>query len=256
MRSIAARICIAVVLTVSFYLLALALAALLAFVVYAQVTNADYVSVQLIVGCCIGIAVILWSVLPRIDRFPDPGVRLHADRQPALWHVIGQVAAATAQRVPADVFLVGDVNAFVAQRAAVSSTLLPAAWRSAAFDHAAQLPSLTVADFVAQRDRLPRLATDAWRGEVMDAPARVARVRQVLVMLLGFRLHEAGFTVDALPGYPVVLRRGDRTLALLELLAPETEGGMSFDAWRTLCAEEGIGDLPLAGAAARPPTPM
>ncbi|HZT56606.1 MAG TPA: M48 family metallopeptidase, partial [Burkholderiaceae bacterium] len=114
--SIAARVSIAVVLTAVFYAVALGLAGLLGFFVYAEFTHARHVNGRAVIAAGVAMAVILWSVAPRIDRFPDPGVRLRRERQPKLWQLIEEVAQATAQPMPAEVFLVTDVNAFVAQR--------------------------------------------------------------------------------------------------------------------------------------------
>jgi Zn-dependent protease with chaperone function len=71
---------------------------------------------KLLIFCAITIGIVLWSVFPRAVKFPDPGVRLREDEQPELFRLIHSVAEAAAQAPPADVFLVGDVNAFVAER--------------------------------------------------------------------------------------------------------------------------------------------
>jgi Zn-dependent protease with chaperone function len=61
-------------------------------------------------------AAIVWAVLPRPDRFVPPGPTIRSANEPALFDVITEVAAATAQEMPSEVYLVNDVNAFVAQR--------------------------------------------------------------------------------------------------------------------------------------------
>jgi Zn-dependent protease with chaperone function len=491
------RVVIAVALTVAFYVVALGLAALLGVFVWAEMTHVKHANGRGVLSACIAIAVILWSVAPRIDRFPDPGVRLQRDRQLALWQLIEAVAQATRQAMPAEVFLVGDVNAFVAQRGgiagigsrrvlgiglpllqlltvaqvravlahefghfhggdtklgpwiyktrgaivrtvnnfarvgswlhlpfrwyaklflrvtqavsrrqelaadalsvavagpaaakgalqaissgapmfdfylrheylgaldggvrpplldgfrrflgspkmqelragfaeralaekvdpydthpplaerlaavdalaqspgaahgaaaraaaggdasaatlltglpeaelellrfqvrgsdlgklpavgwdAVADITLPKHWREVAFEHAGKLPALTVAEFAAQRERVPQLAA-ALRQPGKDTE-RLAHARHVLCALLAFRLHAAGFAVNSPPGYPVVLFRGERALQPFDLLDPVDQGGISDDAWRALCTEERIGELPLAGPAARPPS--
>ncbi len=60
--------------------------------------------------------VVLWSIIPRIDRFVPPGPELSKGEQPALFKEIHRVAAMTGQRPPAHVYLVADVNAFVTER--------------------------------------------------------------------------------------------------------------------------------------------
>jgi Zn-dependent protease with chaperone function len=105
-------------MTLGFYAFALGLVAVLGLFIWWEVTASGHhhVNGRGVIGSAIAIGVIVWSVTPRIDRFPDPGVPLVREQEPKLWRLIEEVAQATAQPMPADVFLVGDVNAFVAQR--------------------------------------------------------------------------------------------------------------------------------------------
>lgn len=61
-------------------------------------------------------AVVAWSLLPRLDAFEPPGPELDKPTHPALFREIERIAAATGERMPEHVYLVGEVNAFVAQR--------------------------------------------------------------------------------------------------------------------------------------------
>jgi Zn-dependent protease with chaperone function len=114
--SLGIRVALAVALTIGFYAVALGLAGAFGFAIWFDLTESPRVHGRLLIGGGIVIAVVLWSVAPRIDRFRDPGIRLHGDRQPRLFALIDEVAAAARQAPPAEVFLVDDVNAFVAQR--------------------------------------------------------------------------------------------------------------------------------------------
>jgi Zn-dependent protease with chaperone function len=67
----------------------------------------------------VGGGIILWSILPRPDRFVPPGPRLDPKDQPKLFQVIREVSERTGQAMPADVFMVFDMNAWVAQRGGV-----------------------------------------------------------------------------------------------------------------------------------------
>jgi Zn-dependent protease with chaperone function len=67
-------------------------------------------------ACFVAAAVVIWSVLPRFDRFEPPGPEIAEDEQPALFAEIRAIAAATGQQMPVHVYLVAEVNAFVAQR--------------------------------------------------------------------------------------------------------------------------------------------
>ena len=64
----------------------------------------------------IGAGSVLWAIFPRPDRFEDPGPRITAHDHPELFKLIHEVATATGQAMPQDVYLVNEVNAFVSQR--------------------------------------------------------------------------------------------------------------------------------------------
>ncbi|HEX8693159.1 MAG TPA: M48 family metallopeptidase [Longimicrobium sp.] len=117
--SLAARAVLAVVLLVGFYLLALAVAAGLLWIPYAEWRYLDHVSVKIALFCVVGAALVLWGIVPRPDRFDPPGPRLAPDEHPRLFALIREVAAATGQAMPAEVYLVPDLNAWVAQRGGV-----------------------------------------------------------------------------------------------------------------------------------------
>lgn len=68
------------------------------------------------IACFVGAAVLLWSALPRIDRFEPPGPELQPDDAPELFAAIRGVARAVDQREPEHVYLIDDVNAFVTHR--------------------------------------------------------------------------------------------------------------------------------------------
>ena len=61
-------------------------------------------------------ATIVWMLVPACMRTAPPGPRLDPSRQRELFRHIGEIAHATGQALPAEVYLVGDVNAWVAQR--------------------------------------------------------------------------------------------------------------------------------------------
>jgi heat shock protein HtpX len=113
------RAALALLLMVSFYVLAFAIAGALVWVPYEAYANNIRFPVRLAI-VCVGLAgTIVWAVLPRIDRFVPPGPPLTSSEAPQLFEVLSEVAAKTGQAMPADVYLVNDVNAFVAQRGGV-----------------------------------------------------------------------------------------------------------------------------------------
>jgi len=114
--SVGFRAVLAVGLMFGFYALALGLAGALLWVPYAVFNYAGRIPAKLALSCLAGAAIILWSVMPRRDRFEAPGPELGPAKHPKLFQMIRGVASATKQEMPADVYLVGDMNAWVAHR--------------------------------------------------------------------------------------------------------------------------------------------
>jgi len=117
--SLAFRASIAVVLLVGFYVLAIAIAAVLAYIPYAEWNYAHRLHIKLTLGCIAGAAIILWSIVPRIDRFVAPGPELRPDRHPEMFKAIREVAERTKQDPPTSVYIDPEMNAWVAQRGGV-----------------------------------------------------------------------------------------------------------------------------------------
>jgi heat shock protein HtpX len=117
--SLAARAVLAVVLLVGFYALALAIVGGLLWIPYAEWRYLGQLHAKLTVLCVLSAGLVLWAILPRLDRFEAPGPRLTPEQHPRLFALIGEVAAATRQAMPVEVYLVPDLNAWVAQRGGV-----------------------------------------------------------------------------------------------------------------------------------------
>jgi len=113
---LAGRAALAIVLMVSFYALALGVVAGLLWLAYLDGAYTRHPNGRLILFCLVGAVSVLWAILPRRDKFQPPGHRLPPHEQPELFALISDVAQATAQPMPADVYLTNDVNAFVTQR--------------------------------------------------------------------------------------------------------------------------------------------
>jgi heat shock protein HtpX len=111
-----ARVVLALVLMVSFYVLAIGVALLLLVFAYTQVVYLHLRVFKLILFCIAGALTILWSLIPRRDRFVPPGPQVAAQSEPALFDMLRAIASSTDQPMPAEVYIVPDVNAFVAQR--------------------------------------------------------------------------------------------------------------------------------------------
>jgi heat shock protein HtpX len=117
--SLATRALLAIALMIGFYVLAIVIAAGLLYVPYAEVVYAHRIHFRLVVFCVVGAGIILWSIVPRRDRFLAPGPRLDARENPNLFRELTTVAKAVDQEMPTDVYLVPDVNAWVAHRGGV-----------------------------------------------------------------------------------------------------------------------------------------
>ena len=120
------RAVVALMLMAGFYLLGIAVAASLLLVPYAEFAYGGQflrVSSRLSLGIaavCIGAAgSILWSLVPRLDKFEPPGIQLTPATQPRLFAVLNEVAVAMKQRMPAEVYLLCDVDAWVTHRGGV-----------------------------------------------------------------------------------------------------------------------------------------
>jgi Zn-dependent protease with chaperone function len=71
--------------------------------------------IAMLAGILVGL-VILWSLLPRRDKFSAPGPSLVLERHPRLSAELVTIATALNETVPAEVYIIPDVNAWVAER--------------------------------------------------------------------------------------------------------------------------------------------
>ena len=117
-RSIAAWAVLAAVLIVGFYTLTLALATACVYFPYLFLTAQSGGSLQFILLFVCGLVMagtMLWSLVPRREKFTPPGPRLEAARHPRLFAEIGRLAASLNEPPPQHVYLIPDVNAFVGE---------------------------------------------------------------------------------------------------------------------------------------------
>lgn len=117
--SIAARAGLAVALMIGFYVLAFGIAAGLLLLVYAQVVWFETLYLKISAILVAGAGLIVWSVLPRIDRFHPPGPRLDRREHPRLFTELERIAAGAQQQMPREVYATHDLNAWVAQRGGI-----------------------------------------------------------------------------------------------------------------------------------------
>jgi len=117
--SLAGRAVLAVGLMLGFYLLATAIAGVLIYIPYAEWTYAGRFHFKLALFCILGAGTILWSILPRPDRFVPPGPLLEPQEHPKLSETLAGIAKATTQEMPSEVYLTAEVNAWVMDRGGI-----------------------------------------------------------------------------------------------------------------------------------------
>jgi Zn-dependent protease with chaperone function len=115
-RSLAGRALVMLALFVGFYLLAIAVAVLLIAAPVIELALIDRLHTYLLFLSLVGLG-ILWSLVPRRrQKWVDPGPRFTAETQPELAALVRRVAGQVGQDMPAEMYLLDDINAFVTTR--------------------------------------------------------------------------------------------------------------------------------------------
>lgn len=117
--SLSTRATIALALMIGFYVFALAVAFGLIWIPYAEYTYLDRLDLRIGVACVIGAGIVLWSIVPRRDHFEAPGPRLDPAQQPRLFAEVSSIAQSVGQEMPHEVYLIPEINAWVAQRGGI-----------------------------------------------------------------------------------------------------------------------------------------
>ncbi|MGH8069870.1 MAG: M48 family metallopeptidase [Candidatus Entotheonellia bacterium] len=117
--SLAGRAVLAVGLMLGFYVLAIGIVGFLIYLPYAEWTYAGSLHIKLAFFCLLGAGTILWSILPRSDRFVPPGPPLEPKEHPKLFEALTGIAKATQQEMPSEVYMTAEVNAWVMDRGGV-----------------------------------------------------------------------------------------------------------------------------------------
>ena len=113
--SLAGRAIVAVLLLIGYYLLGIVIAAVLIAAPVLEILLINRIHVYLLLLPLVGLSV-LWSLVPRRQKWVDPGVRVDAAVQPELAQLVERVAASVGQKAPSEIYLLDEVNAFVTQR--------------------------------------------------------------------------------------------------------------------------------------------
>ncbi len=112
---------LAILMVIASYVFVLLLAAACVYAPYRLSTTPSTgtePTLHLLFGVIIAGA-ILWSLLPRFDKFKAPGPQLERAEQPELFSELDHIAASLNESLPLEIYLVGEVNAWVADRGGV-----------------------------------------------------------------------------------------------------------------------------------------
>jgi len=111
----------AAAMVIGSYVFVILLAAACVYLPYLALFGTEFdarILVLLLFGILIA-ATMLWSLIPRRDKFEAPGLLLDRSTQPGLFAELDSIARALEEPMPQEVYLIGAANAFVADRGGV-----------------------------------------------------------------------------------------------------------------------------------------
>lgn len=112
------RSIIALLFFVGFYVFSILIALGLFYLAYIDIKFGKF-NIRLLFFCLVGAGGILYSIFPRFKRFVKPGILLNEKENPKLFAEIRKVSSDTKQRMPSEVYLILDYNAFVSSRGGI-----------------------------------------------------------------------------------------------------------------------------------------
>jgi heat shock protein HtpX len=121
-RSVALFALLAITMVVVSYVVIVLLAAACIYLPFLAITSTEHPPAQLgllVLGGLVVGATILWSLVPRREKFEAPGLLLEPPAHPRLFAELHAIAEALNEPLPREVYLVGQVNAFVADRGGI-----------------------------------------------------------------------------------------------------------------------------------------
>jgi len=116
-RSLLLFAMLAIVMVVFSYLFTLLLAVACVYFPWLAIsTVGNYQTLALFVGGIVIAGILLWSLIPRRDKFEAPGILLAPASHPRLFAEIENIAKSLQEPVPREIYIIGDPNAWVADR--------------------------------------------------------------------------------------------------------------------------------------------
>src|SRR5437588_3007298 len=116
-RSLALFAALAMLMVLVSYLFIILLAAACVYLPWLVITNvANFQTLALFVAGTIVAGSMLWSMVPRRDKFVAPGLPLERSSHPRLFAELDRIANSLQEPMPREVYLIGEPNAWVADR--------------------------------------------------------------------------------------------------------------------------------------------
>ncbi|MGA8151251.1 MAG: hypothetical protein WB952_09905 [Terriglobales bacterium] len=114
-RSLALFAALAMLMVVASYVLILILAVACVYIPWLVIGNsANFQTLALLIAGVIVSASMLWSLVPRRNKFVPPGLLLDRSVHPRLFSEIDDIASTLREPLPREVYLIAEPNAWVA----------------------------------------------------------------------------------------------------------------------------------------------
>lgn len=119
-RSMTVLAILTILMAILSYIVLVAIAALCVYLPYEMSLHTTNFQVYALVLFGIAIAAaLLWSLVPKRDKFKAPGPLLDRAAHPRLFVELDNIADSLDEKLPREIYLVGEMNAFVADRGGV-----------------------------------------------------------------------------------------------------------------------------------------
>ena len=116
-RSLAFFAALAMLMVIVSYIFILLLAAACIYLPFLVISNsASFQTLALLIAGIVVAGSMLWSLVPRRDKFTAPGLLLDRANHARLFAELDGIASALREPLPREVYLIGDANAWVADR--------------------------------------------------------------------------------------------------------------------------------------------
>lgn len=122
---------LAMAMVIASYGFVLLLAAACVYLPCFFVLNSESPNIQVLLMVLFGIVIagaMLWSLIPRRDKFEAPGMLLERSSHPRLFDELENIAQTLNEPLPREIYLIGAPNAFVADRVGLWDLAAAGSW--------------------------------------------------------------------------------------------------------------------------------